>query len=298
MRKMMASGLWTLCAGLAAATIVVPASPALAAFPGANGKIAFVSTDGGFSQIHTISADGTGEVNVTDDPSASYSQPAWSPDGTKLAFVKSSPQEDNDVYVMDADGSHVTRLTKDGALDGFPAWSPDGSRIAFVSQRSGYWNIWVMNADGSKVRNLTHDSTFNIDPAWSPDGAKIAFASIRGRNQQNDIYTMNADGSGVQRLTSTKQSDRYPAWSPDGARIAYTKFGYQLGPHIRVMNVDGTGSTALAPGMHPAWSPDGAEIAFVGTSLKVFVATATGANSHSISSGGVTQYGLDWGAMA
>jgi Tol biopolymer transport system component len=249
--------------------------PADAAFPGANGKIAFSRGMFASFDIYSINPDGTGQTQLT---SAPYdTTPAWSPDGTKIAFASNRDhlQEFSlDIYVMNADGSGVTRLTtNERAFD--PAWSPDGTRIAFVHSTNAltdthpynYDDIYLMNSDGSGITNLTPDSECLWDgsPAWSPDGRKIAFD--RGQVLDctteeptfggSNLYVMNADGSGQMSLTTSGGSG--PDWSPDGAKIA---FG--VANEIDVMDPDGSNQRKLiGNGFAPAWSPDGTMIAFV-----------------------------------
>ena len=137
----------------------------------------------------------------------------------RIAFV-SDRDGNEEIYVINTDGSDVTRLTDNEATDEGASWSPDGLRIAFVSYRGllSDFEIYVMNADGSDVRRLTHGGR-DIEPSWSPDGLRIAFASYRGLQFDFEIYVMNADGSDVRRLThGGRNAD--PSWSPDGRRIA------------------------------------------------------------------------------
>ena len=91
-----------------------------------------------------------------------------------------------EIYVMNADGSGLTRLTNNSAHDYEPAWSPDGAKITFYSDRDGNYDIYVI--DGSGLANLTNNSSKDRYPAWSPDGAKIAFTS--DRDGQWEIYVM------------------------------------------------------------------------------------------------------------
>ena len=86
---------------------------------------------------------------------------------------------ETDIFVMNADGSNVTRLTTAPGIDANPDWSPDGTKIAFNSDRSGERHIHVMNADGSGVIQLTFGTYSNIAPVWSPEGSKITFFSSR-----------------------------------------------------------------------------------------------------------------------
>ena len=146
------------------------------------------------------------------------SSPAWSPDGRRIAF-ESERDGNDEIYVMNADGSGVARLTVNDAIDGSPAWSPDGQRIAFDSTRDGNPELYVMNADGSGVTRLTFNNARDWSPAWSPDGRRIAFDSNHDGNLE--IYVMNADGSGVTRHTHNQTHDGTPAWSPDGRHIAF-----------------------------------------------------------------------------
>ena len=190
--------------------------------------------------------------------------PAWSPDGSRIAFM-SGHGGGSAIYVMNADGSGATNLTKDKFPSGAegPVWSPDGGRIAFRSLRDGNRDIYVMDADGSGVTNLTNHPGFDGSPAWSPDGSRIAFTSHR--DGTGEIHVMNADGSGATNLTNNPGLDGSPAWSPDGSRIAFDS--HRDGNRdIYVMNADGSGATNLtnspAHDWFPVWSPDGSRIAF------------------------------------
>jgi Big-like domain-containing protein/WD40 repeat protein len=216
-------------------------------------EIAFAVWPNGGIQV--INADGTSGRVLTSD-SGDFS-PAWSPDGTKLAFDRyDHGQFARDIYVMGADGSGLRRLTSDPSDDSDPTWSPDGSEIAFG--RDGA--IYAMNAnDGSGVHALTTGG-YDSHPTWSSDGLRIAFAS--SRSGVNAIYAMNADGTGVRQLTSDPAGDYTPWFSPDGRRIAFQRGESGVGA-IYLINLDGTGLTQLTLfGRTPSWSPDGRVIVF------------------------------------
>ena len=193
--------------------------------------------------------------------------PAWSPDGTKIAFT-SSRDGNFEIYVMGTDGSNPTRLTDNNADDGSPAWSPDGTKIAFDTDRNdGSNEIYVMAADGSSPTRLTNGG-YNFQPAWSPDGTKIAFVSYR--DDDYEIYVMDADGSSPTRLTNSGGYDGQPAWSPDGTKIAF--YTDRDGGRLYVMDTDGSNPTRLTNnrGGSPAWSPDGTRIAFASSNAGDF----------------------------
>ena len=178
--------------------------------------------------------------------------PAWSPDGTKIAFT--SWEEDlGEIYVMDADGANITRLTDNLAYDGHPAWSPDGAEIAFTSYRDGNGEIYIMNADGTNVRRLSNHSTIDTFPSWSPDGAAILFQSDR---DYRGIYIMNADGTNVRRLTSINYSSHHPSWSPDGTQIVFHSYRDGDDAEIYIMDRDGSSITRLTKNPGNDWAPE------------------------------------------
>ncbi len=224
-------------------------------------RIAFATAY--FAGIYAMSANGADAARLISSTTYTrYGHPSWSPDGTKIAFH--SDRDGNDeLYVMSADGSGVTRLTNNAAVDGVPAWSPDGTKIAFVSSRDGRNEIYVMNPDGSGVTRLSSEEEEEQQPSWSPDGTRIAF--ISARDGHYDIYEMNVDGSGITRLTNDPSGTFEPSWSPDGTRIAF-RSNRDGNAQIYVMNADGSGATRLTNNYdsdwQPTWSPDGSRIAF------------------------------------
>ena len=236
-------------------------------------KIAFMSTRDGNAEIYVMDADGTGPVRLTKHP-AIDSYPAWSPDGTKIAFTSNRRNgSTHEIYAMNADGRGMERLTTNHqpvpAYDKSPSWSPDGRKIAFASNRGGNSEIYVMDTNGKNIVQLTRTIDREATPSWSPDGSKIAYVS-RNINADSDIYVMNADGANPVNLTRNPLAgNRDPSWSPDGRRIAFESRG--VGNHdIFVMDADGGNVVRLthhvAWDAHPAWSPNGRHIAF--TSLR------------------------------
>ena len=197
--------------------------------------------------------------------------PAPSPDGKRVVFVVASyDSATGDIWLVNADGSGLRRLTDDPELDDSPAWSPDGRRIVFRSYRSmRAGELWTLDVESGALANLTPaQGSAVIDhrrPAWSPDGARIAFATNEGGDW--GIWTMRADGSDRRQLTNTIDLDAEPAWSPDGRSIAFRRSSAAEGSDIMIIPADGGAAVRLAmvgEQRTPAWHPDGIRIAFAG----------------------------------
>ena len=257
--------------------------------------------------LYTINPDGSGRRQVMECSPASCSliqEPAWSPDGTMIAFAMfDSDEQTSDIWVVSSDGTELARVTdcigrftgpieaRAGCEDHDPAWSPDGSTIVFTRN----YSLHTVKVDGSELRALGDRISGASDPAWSPDGTRIAFAGSSAGH--DSVYVMNADGSDLQRTFDgpSGSGPGAPGWSPDGTKIVFFHTPRAQGgflAEVWVMNADGSGRTRLFRGDcciddwgGPVWSPDGRQVAFVvneGAGGRLVVVDADGGPGHTV----------------
>ncbi|HEX6744883.1 MAG TPA: hypothetical protein VF087_11720, partial [Solirubrobacteraceae bacterium] len=235
-------------------------------------RLAFKTAQFGSNQLAVINADGSGETLLTRTFRFSEGQPAWSPDATKLLYRRTpeNPLVQNaDIWSLDVAGSApdptqpvTTPVLLRTGDERYPSYSPDGTQIVFrgdldLAEPSGDEEIYVMDADGTNVRQLTSNGDFDSAPSWSPDGTEIAFEKAAAGTfvpgvpaepgkeaEEKDIYVMRADGTHVRRLTDSPGLDEGPVWSPDGTKIAFSsdRDGQQ---EIYVMDADGSNPRRL-----------------------------------------------------
>jgi TolB protein len=209
-------------------------------------KIVFSGDRGDQSQIYTVDADGKHLTQITHSTADLGSgrpgiDPIWSPDGKRIAFTVSPalPQTDAnwDIFIINADGSHMTRLTDDPARDELIGWTPDGRQILFFSDRSGKTQTYSMNADGRRQAPFLPLCEI---PAWSPDRSRIACSHA------GQLFIANGDGSQPIPLAVGLTNIFNPIWSPDGQYIVFGSFSadWQAGA-LYVVRADSTGLTRL-----------------------------------------------------
>lgn len=200
-------------------SVAATATPLLAP----TGRILFsaIAPTSAIASIYVMNADSSGVTKLTG--TGGGNEPAWSPDGKRIAFVR-----DDGIWVMDADGSQAKQIHHDPAGDEWPVWSPDGRQVAFLASPvcgpcdpGITWALSIINADGSGLRKIP-DMSSPDRPAWSPDRQTLVFEGRMDDPQTaaNGLQSIRLDGSGQRQLTTGPDSS--PAFSPDG-RLAFLR---------------------------------------------------------------------------
>jgi Tol biopolymer transport system component len=280
---------------------LISGPPAEAAFPGANGKIAFTQSGG----INVVNQDGSGRAQIFADPYAL--KPTWSPDGTKIAFAskRDDPSPGTcspcnyELYVIDADGGNLHRVTNDADVDFSPSWSPDGSQLAFTRGD----HVWTIGADGADATAVTTFTTGGLlwdattSPAWSPDRAEIAFSGhYDDGHVRSGVFAIGPDGTGLRVLTPEGATGDSPDWAPDGSRLvlALDANDYPFSELVTIPRVAGDGATHRLgrPAAAPVWSPDGTRLLVDGQSGGFVTMNPDGSDPQTVPNSGF--FRPDW----
>lgn len=229
-------------------------------------RIAFTSERDGNSEVYMMTADGAHQTRLTNSSEKEH-HPRWSPDGKKIIFSRTLEDNTSDLFIINVDSGDITRLTNTAEInESYPDWSPDGKEIVFSGFGGDQSGIFAMNVDGTNVHLIMAGPLHY--PKWSPDGKYIAFDG-EPAGCKFEIYVMKADGSGMYQVTKHPGGcgsyNKCPSWSPDGKKLVYysTDRNPVPGSDIYLINIDGSGETALTHGktdlhnggFYPSWSP-------------------------------------------
>ncbi len=275
-------------------------------------RLIYQSNRGGYNcdKIWIMNIDGSDKKMVSPDHGA-HTCSFFFPDGEKIVFASTShingdcpskqglssgyvwPLYPYDIFISNADGSNLKKITDNPKYDAEPIVSSDGKQIVFGSQRDGDFDIYIMNADGSNVRRLTDRIGYDGGPWFSPDGKKIVWRAWYPETEEEkakwqdamekdyivpfplDIWVMDVDGSNKKMIVHNGATNWAPSWHPDGKRIVFSsnmddwredikKFGHNF--ELYIINTDGTGFKRITYNnvfdSFPMFSSDGKKLVF------------------------------------
>lgn len=281
--------------------------PALAVWPGENGKIIFWKaplSQQMSAQIYSMDSDGSHQTNLSAAGGGANQldiQPSVSPNGKRIAFTRAlifpgptpaQPLIVGQIFTMRIDGSHQMNISNDAAVasESGPSWTEDGSSILFVKlPRGGFpgfgGSIWIRKANGQGSPEQVTAGPNDANPAMSPDGDLIAFSRPMSDGTRH-LMLMKADGSETPRDLGMGAK---PDWSPDGTRLVYGQGGFGPIMVVQVSNPSNKQKLADVGNEAPVWSPDGSQIVYLDctafpTPCQVAVMNADGSNKHDITS--------------
>ncbi len=296
----------------AADTATATFSPTPTPLGGGSSQIAFNSKRSGTMQIWAIDAAGKNLHQLTNMRDGAC-QPAWSPDGARLAFispcsVKREIYEGSSIYLANADGSGVAPLPASPEGDFDPTWSPDGTKLAFTSLRTGRASIFTIDLQTLTVQEISQSRYADLQPSWSPTSRQIAFVRKIVFGQ---IWIMDDEGNNQKQFSPNGEVNNFvPTWTRDGQAIFYSQIiggskvpglvgmRYEDRDNPREFRVPASQDVNIGPVGSVTISPDGFWMAYEGwpdgTNHDIYIMTANGANITRLTTDPAFEFGPTW----
>lgn len=279
--------------------LVLTATPT--SYPMTQFSLVYTSINAGETRpsLFRMLGDGTGDQQLAAG-AAGFSDVAYSPDGQKIAFVRTATFTNDDgqevtspelfIAAIDNPGAarQITRLG--GSVLGRPSWAPDAVRLVISSNYDGDEDLWILTDDGNNLQKITNNDFADRDPAWAPSGEVILYASEQESGPSSgltELFTIDSDGQNITQLTNADRSSYSPAWSPDGQYIVFASDRNGDGD-IFIMEASGqnfrliTGDDGGAEDRRPAFNPVSQSIVFLsnraGYEFQFYVSDLRGSN--------------------
>lgn len=249
-------------------------------------KIACIRKAGGAKQLHVMWCDGTGGNTIKGGGSLVLN-PAWSPDGSKIALV-TYYRNNPDLYIFDTVSYRLNLLAGLRGINTTPAFDPTRGRIALTQSADGNPEIYLMDLDTKARTRVTNSWATDTSPSFSPDGKSLVFCSSRAGNPQ--IFLLDLSSRNVTRLTYEGKYNTEPVFSPKGDLVAFSHLAKDGRYYIGLVRPDGSKFRVL-PGSGlsdeaPAFSPDGRLIAFAASNGNIYVSDLLGTAAVPVTTGG------------
>ncbi|MEP6985480.1 MAG: hypothetical protein ABI970_07775 [Chloroflexota bacterium] len=280
----------------------VPITPTATAYPMSQFSMLYTSIKDGQSQpaLFSVNAAGTDDKQLADGTDG-FIDIAYSPDGLKIAFVRSTTYDNNGTSVTSPElfvapvnnPAAAVRITHFGKTEvSHPSWAPDNKQLVVASNYDGDMELWTLTDDGNNQTQITNNDFADRDPAWSPKGDVIVYASEQANgagNNQLQLFSITPDGKTIDQLTSAGGSSYTPSWSPDGSRIVFASdrngdsdifIMDPNGQNYSLLTSDSTSTSNGAEDRTPAFNPAGQMLIFTsnrgGGAMQLYMSDLTG----------------------
>jgi eukaryotic-like serine/threonine-protein kinase len=286
-------------------TIEAPSQSTETPQGGGQGQVAFVSERDGLPQVYLLDLTG-GEIEQITSEAEGACQPAWSPDGMRLAYIspcdgRKERYDGASIFVYDFQTLRTDLISSLAAGDYDPAWSPEGSKLAFTSLQNGRPQIFLFDIESRETRQLMNRAPINRMPVWSPDGGQVIFVTPDPFTNRPTLFIVDSKGQNEpKRILGQRYAEAFrPSWSPQGDLIVFDLGATgEIGGRLLGQNQDASIQTNLLSAESPDFSPDGQWLVFDGildgSSREIFLMLKTGARLQRLTGHPAEDYQPDW----